>query len=308
MSLFTKKDDKEGNVGIGKLPDDLMPVLDKLSNEYYTQIPDKNATVYHTYYYNLEPPLKELFDKIQNDVFWNEICDNSPKYKNILDGVVEMNELYYSNPSPNFNKVNLYGVAANLIPHRDCILFNFQGIRLYRVIIGLTEGNDDTITHFINHKLEHKINKGDYMIFDFDRTLHQVKKTKKTKTPRILIKLHFIVCDWENYSIEYVYFVKSFYICYYYVARYTEEIGSDPTTFMGFFYGLLWEYPFYSISKYGILSCFVCLIFLQNRILKTEFILANTYKFVTNASLGIFLLYLSVVTFYWIRYKLFGIR
>jgi len=267
MSLFTKKDDKEGNVGIGKLPDDLMPVLDKLSNEYYTQIPDKNATVYHTYYYNLEPPLKELFDKIQNDVFWNEICDNSPKCKNILDGVVEMNELYYSNPSPNFDKMNLYGVAANLIPHRDCILFNFQGIRLYRVIIGLTEGNDDTITHFINHKLEHKINRGDYMIFDFDRTLHQVKKTKKTKTPRILIKLHFIVCDYENYSIQYVHFVKSFYICYYYVARYTEEIGSDPTSFMGFFYGLLWEYPFYSISKYGVLSCFVCLVFLQNRIL-----------------------------------------
>jgi hypothetical protein len=31
------------------------------------------------------------------------------------------------------------------------------------------------------------------MIFDFDKTLHQVKKTGQQETPRILLKLHFIV-------------------------------------------------------------------------------------------------------------------
>jgi len=307
-SLFTKKDEKDGNVGIGKIPENLLPDLDKLSNEYYLQIPNKDATIYHTYYNDLDTQLKELFDKIQNDAFWNKICDNSPKCTYTFERVIEMNELYYSNPSPDFEKRNLYGVAANLIPHRDCILFNFRGIHLYRVIIGLTEGNHDTITHFINHNLEHKINRGDYMIFDFDRTLHQVKKENKNKTPRILLKLHFIVCDLDNCSKEYIYFVKCFYVCYYYIARYTEEIGSDPTTFMGFFYGLLWEYPFYSISKYGVSVCFLLLTLLQNKVFETEFMLANTYKFVTNDILGISLLYLSVVSFFWIRYKLFGIR
>jgi hypothetical protein len=41
-SIFTHKDDIEGKVGIGKLPDELQPILDDISKEYYNIIPDKN--------------------------------------------------------------------------------------------------------------------------------------------------------------------------------------------------------------------------------------------------------------------------
>jgi hypothetical protein len=255
--IFTYRSAIDGKVGIGQLPVHLHPSLDLLANEYGHMIPNKASTTYHHYYNSLKESntlLRQSFDHIQTDPFWRKICDGTPGC--IMHNVVEMNEIYYSNPKPHFTNMNLYGAAANLIPHRDCVLFNFDGIRFYRVIIGLTENNHDTITEFIRPQIEHKINKGDYMIFDFDKTLHQVKKTGITETPRILLKLHFIVCENCKYSEFYVYSITHFYKLYYYVARYTEQIGTDPTTFMGFFYGLLWEYPFYPEFKYVVFFLF----------------------------------------------------
>ena len=236
-SLFTHRNEKEGKVGIGKVPIELHSILNDMSNEYVYKIPDKSMTTFHTYYNDLTGKLKENFDKIQYDQFWNQICDNNEKC--IKQCITEMNEIYYSNPKPNFEKQNLYGAAANLIPHKDCILFNFNGICFYRIIIGMTDSNNDTSTVFIHFGLEHKINKGDYMIFDFDKTLHQVKKTGHQETPRILLKLHFIVCENGEHSENYVKFVALFYKYYYYIARYTEQIGTDPKTFLGFFFWII---------------------------------------------------------------------
>jgi hypothetical protein len=185
--LFTYRDKIEGKVGIGKLPNELVSILDDISNEYYNILPDKSSSTYHTYYNDLTSKLKEKFDKIQYNKFWDGICENTNCIKHC---VTEMNEIYYSNPKPNFEKQNLYGAAANLIPHRDCILYNFNGIRFYRIIIGLTDSNNDTLTEFINLNLEHKINRGDYMIFDFDRTLHQVKKSGHVSPTPGLISLN----------------------------------------------------------------------------------------------------------------------
>jgi hypothetical protein len=52
-SLFTYRDEKEGKVGIGKLPTTLQSILGDISNEYYNTIPDKRSTTYHTYYNHL---------------------------------------------------------------------------------------------------------------------------------------------------------------------------------------------------------------------------------------------------------------
>jgi hypothetical protein len=268
-NIFLYRNNIEGNVGIGKLPFTLYPILENIAEKYNAIIPNKNDTTFHTYYSHLNSSLKTNFDTIQYHHFWKDIC-LSPE-KCIIQNVIEMNELYYSNPKPNFNKTNLYGAAANLIPHKDCILFNFDGIRFYRVIIGLTENNEDTITEFINFGIEHKINKGDYMIFDFDRTLHQVKKLWAKETPRILLKLHFIVCENCKYSAEYVTAVSYFYIAYYYVARYTEQIGTDPTTFIGFLFGLLWEYPFHSKFGYILLTGYLTNLLFLNKICKVQF-------------------------------------
>ena len=320
MSIFTHWDMHEGNIGIGRLPFSLLSPLSNIAQEYYHFIPDLSKTTYHTYYTDLVGDLKTNFDTIQNNPFWDGICDGVAEWNNgksdrpcIMKPVVEMNEIYYSNPKPDFQKTFLYGAAANLVPHRDCILYNFNRIQFYRIIIGLTDNNNDTITEFIHFQQEHKINKGDYMIFDFDKTTHQVKKTGDAETPRILMKLHFIVC--ENcdhvYSDFYVDFVAYFYKGYYYIARYTEQIGTDPTTFIGFFFGIMWEYPLHMY-----MTPISSMIDLQP-IVKyyapiSLVVYARSNHYIRNGILGlssdIFLAYLFIVSLFYFRYFFFGLR
>lgn len=253
LTLFTHTDDKKGFIGTGILPINLFKTLTDILKEFVPLIPDTSKTTFHIYYTNLRDSLKENFDKIQTHSIWNGICNDKGRSKCILRPVKEMNEIYYSNPKPKFEtNTRLYGAAANLLPHKDCILFNFIGIRFYRVIIGLTSNNTDTITHFIDYNISHYINKGQYIIFDFDRTFHKVIKTGLTETPRVLLKLHFIVCRNCIFSERYVNFVACFYKYYYYIARYTEQIGTDPTSWVGVFIGMLWEWPFYPSFKYTI--------------------------------------------------------
>ena len=255
---YTHRHTKDGNVGIGKLSSQYSNVLNNIAKEYLSIVPDITATTHHKYYTDLKGLLKTEFEKIQFAEFWQGLrigaFEKEESFASVLENVIEMNEVYYSNPKPNFANGPLYGAAANLIPHKDCILFNFPGIRVYRVIISATEGNCDTVTEFITHNVERHMNRGDYMVFDFDRTLHQVKKTGQLPTPRILLKLHFLTLDMKYarpHYVTYIYlrFAYSCYVLYYRVARYTEQLGTDPTTFIGFFFGILWEYPFYPVYR-----------------------------------------------------------
>lgn len=300
--------DNDGMVGIGKLPDALLPTLEAIFKEYCHIIPNKNSTTYHTYCTDLRENLKENVDKIQYATFWGNIG----AYNQIMRPVVEMNEIYYSNPTPNFEQTQLYGAAANLIPHRDCVLYRFAGIHFYRVIIGLSNNNDDTTTVFIRHKLEHKINRGDYMIFDFDKTLHRVKKTGKQNTPRMLMKLHYVVCDKPHFSENYMAVVTWFYKTYYYIARYTEQIGTEPDTFVGFFWGLLWEWPFYASFKYAVGATFAGNMVVLNNIYPAIRIGENgiyaTSTLVSWSLMNMLALYLGIVTCFYFRYIFFGIR
>ena len=300
--MFTHGNEKEGKVGIGKLPETLRPILDDLATEYMGVVPDKSSTTHHTYYRDLNAHLKHLFHHIQYHFFWDQICDSVTGC--IQKCVTEMNEIYYSNPKPGFEKGNLYGAAANLIPHRDCLLFHFSGISFYRVIIGLTDGNNDTLTRFVNLNLAHKINRGDYMIFDFDRTLHQVIKLGQQETPRILLKLHFIVCENCQNSGAYIKFAEYCYRSYYYVARYTEQLGTDPTTFAGFFFGLAWEWPFYSEFKYAVGIVFATNMVVVNRVYRVN----TVTKMVAYSFRNMVGLYLLAVTFYYLRYLLLGVK
>ena len=287
MELFsyTGRHPTDGNIGIGKLSSHILPEksipdkfisptgfhmlnqLENIATEYLSLVPDVSATTHHTYYTDLSASssIKANFERIQNSEFWQGLrqgaFDDPQSFAMILRNMVEMNEIYYSNPKPNFVAGPLYGAAANLIPHRDCILFYFPGIRVYRVIIGATDGNHDTVTEFITHGVERRLNKGDYMVFDFDRTLHQVRKTGNTPTPRVLLKLHFLVCDKQYVNLPFLWIYVKFaywcYVAYYRVARYTEQLGTDPKTFVGFFFGILWEYPFYPKVRYSVASTYL---------------------------------------------------
>jgi hypothetical protein len=146
------------------------------------------------------------------------------------------------------------------------------------------------------------------MIFDFDKTLHQVIKTGQQETPRILLKLHYIVCDSGNYSKEYVHLISYFYKIYYCVARYTEQLGTDPTTFVGFFFGLLWEWPFYKPFRYLVGLLFLKSIILLHTIYEIELTVENVPRLVMYSGANLSSLFLMAVFFYYARYKLFCIR
>jgi hypothetical protein len=146
------------------------------------------------------------------------------------------------------------------------------------------------------------------MIFDFDKTMHQVKKIGVSETKRILLKLHYIVCNNCVYSERYVEAVSYFYKIYYLVARYTEQIGTDPTTFMGFFYGILWEYPFYPSFYYSILFVFLTNLIFLNRILELKISRENIHKYIGYSLSNIGILYLHIVCFFYLRFIMTGIK
>ena len=304
-SIFTYRDEIEGKVGIGKLPDELQPILDDISKEYYNMIPDKNASTYHTWYDNMPYSLKMNVKKVQENEFWHKLCDGSEKCQKI--SACEMDELYYSNPKNNLNKINLYGASSNYDIHKDCI-FNFNGIKFYRIIIGLTDGNDNIITYFNNLDVGHKINSGDYIVFDFDKSTHQVIKDKQELTPRILLKIHYIVCENCKYSKEYVEQIKKLYLYYEYITRYIMKTGTDPETFYEFFMGLGCQYFYTPYIEYIILFIILITIIIIKFLFKIKLIYKNISKIIKYISLTLISIYLIIVFFYWIRYQIAGIR
>jgi hypothetical protein len=151
------------------------------------------------------------------------------------------------------------------------------------------------------------------MIFDFDKTTHQVKKTGQTETPRILMKLHFIVCEncTPGYGPSYVDFVAYFYKFYYYIARYTEQIGTDPTTFIGFFFGIMWEYPLHMYMTP--ISSIVDFHHVVKYYAPTSMVVyARSNHYIRNGVLGligdVFLAYVTIVSLFYFRYFFWGLR
>lgn len=314
MKFISSK--KDGKISIGFLPYYLFSDLSILSAYFYGKIPDRTKTTYHMYFSDVEQPIQPFLNNIMNDSFF-QFCDSN-KPNCIQKPINQMNEFYFSNPKPNFHKMNLYGAAANLIPHRDCILYNFYDIHVYRIIIGLSENsNHDVATHFLNFNKTHKIQYGDYIAFDFDKTVHQVIKISNQTTERSLLKLHYIVCE-NCGSHYYVDFVSLFYILYYRIARYTEQLGTDPDSFVGFFFGILWEYPFYKETKYVVLgvssSLFLYLHFryLEGNLGKKDGFIVNINHFnhlketCFFTFIYLFFFYLLFVFYFWISYLFFG--
>lgn len=304
-SLFTYRDDIEGKVGIGKLPNELQSILDDIKNEYYNIIPDKNASTYHTWYEDMSANIKSKIEQIQKHDFWNKLCDGNKKCVKLSAN--EMDELYYSNPKNNLDKINLYGASGNYDMHKDCI-YNFNGIKFYRIIIGLTDGNDNIITYFNNLDIGHKINTGDYIVFDFDKTTHQVIKDKQRLTPRILLKIHYIVCENCKHSKEYVKIIKNMYLYYEFITRYFMQVGTDPETLYQFFWGLFCQYYTNSYTKYIISFIILISVIILKFAFKVNLIYKNISKIIKYVSFLLLFIYLLIVIFYWLRYKLLGIR
>ena len=295
--FFTKEDKEEGKIGIGKLPDELHELISNLSNEYYELIPDKSKSTYHTWYKDMPEGIKEKVKKVQEHEFWKDFCDIDGK-KCVYKNVAEIDELYYSNPPKSLKNINLYGAISNYDIHRDSI-FNFDGIKMYRVLIGLTDGNKTITTYFNKFNEGKKINKNDYIVFDFDNTTHQVIKENEEKTPRILLKLHFIVSNNSKYNID---MIKNVYIVYEKITRYVMDTGTNPESYYEFFWGLICQFYYTKNSVFYVILYLLLLYVFVKDILKIK------NRICINTLILFVVSYLLIVFFYYMRYKLFLIR
>ena len=68
-NFFTFRDKIEGKVAIGKIPDNLKPILDDISDLYDKQIPNKEASTYHTWYDDMPISIKSKVEEIQKNNF-----------------------------------------------------------------------------------------------------------------------------------------------------------------------------------------------------------------------------------------------
>lgn len=304
-NIFSYRSKTEGKIGIGKIPKRLFKTLNNVCTEYKKLVPDENASTYHTWYGDLPEKLRNEVKVIQDDYFWHELCDDEDKC--IYINASEMDELYYSNPKNNLKKINLYGASGNYNIHKDCI-FNFDGIKFYRVLIGLTDGNDNIITYFNNIDVGHKLNKTDYIIFDFDKSSHQVIKEKDQMTPRILLKIHFIVCENCKYNRSYVELIKQFYLKYEFITRYFMQVGTDPRTFYQFYIGTFCQnYMNQNFSKILSLVLISIILFL-NKGMEIPIDMKNSIHIILYTIILLLFIQSIIATYYYSKFLLLGAK
>ena len=292
--VFTKCNKNQGKFGSGNIPPDLQGVTSSLAKQFHDIIPDEKKAnlTYHLWYDELPIHLKDLVNKVKTHPFWNSICESDTC---VFDNMSSMDELYYSRVPSKEVRGLLYGATTNYDLHVDGIM-SFPGISFYRVLIGLTNGNDNIETNFPILNESVYINKDQYVVFDFDKAHHQVIKHQNNSDYRILLKLHFCVCEKCMNKSLYLTTVEKIYILYEYVTRYIMKTGTNPTTYYQFFWGLIaylvnhapWILYLYVIGV-------VLAIILRTKIL---------VRIIVDVSI----VYLLVVFMFWLRYVIYKVR
>jgi hypothetical protein len=298
------------------LPEDLQSGLDDIARQYTEMIPDKNIRTHHAWYSDLPPELQHRFKAVRDHPFWQQLCDGSRSGSDtcVRLGTPEMDELYYSNPPPQLESSNLYGNSSNFYVHRDCYVLGFSRARFYRIVVGLTDGNNSVVTHFTELGASHKINKGDYLVFDFDRTFHRVTRDEDSNTntnsnsARMLLKIHFLVCEDCTYSPEYLEFVRQCYIYYDQVTRAIMRYSNDPESFGQFFVGLLVQTAMSPYLVFRSLALMIVVVATLYFFLGLRFRRRDFTRWALHLPLSVIVIHILRTMVYWIRYNVSGVR
>ena len=139
---------------------------------------------YHNFENNLPHEIKIAFDKIKNGTIMNNLKKTLKNYEII--NVIEMNEIYVASIGANgSDKV----FETN---HIDGIYALYPFCTLFRCLLGIV-GNTSIKTIF---SLDDKINTiktNNYLLFDYNRTCHYIKKYThiNDNSQRIMLKIHY---------------------------------------------------------------------------------------------------------------------
>lgn len=239
MTLFTIRSPTEGRFGIGSIPAELAPQLDAIAREFLDGMtPEaRTAATHHQWCRRLPPRLRAAVDAVRHHALWRQLADGPKAAVHDLDG---MDEIYYSR-APR-DRARLYGAAANYDLHVDGV-FAFPGISVYRVLVGLTE-NEHVETQFPRLGVGHRIGKGEFVVFDFDRARHRVVRLADAPADghRILLKLHYCVSTAGVLTAPYMWCVARAYGAYEVITRRVMDTGTDPRTPAQFAAGVLGQF------------------------------------------------------------------
>lgn len=301
MNFFKYKNEKKGGVAISKIPHELNQYIPTIKNLYLkeTKSYELNNTINHLWYSNGSYQLQKIIKKFQSHPYFKNLCNKQTNCK--IKNIEEMDEIMFSN-SQKINNINYYGATSNYKPHHDCEFckYIFKKTHVYRVLIGLTNNNKYVVTHFPEYNIGKTINYGDMIAFDFDKTLHEVINIdNKQVSPRILLKLHFLVCEEGELSENYLYFIKKFYTGYDRFLRIYTKIGTDPKYLYEFIIGLSCHFMYYPNIEKIICLYFILFYGFIKYINQYSFTLQNNYIIIKKSIQYLFVNYLIICIYYW---------
>lgn len=134
--------------------------------------------------------LLELVDQIRmHPMFKQMFCADGTEFCHV-ENLKEMDELYYSYPNYTGSDANMF-VSHYDGPYTKKIT---DYVRIYRFLIAITP-NTSVTTHFPNQDNAVTLDFGDYVGWDYNNELHFVSGMAEQGKPRILLKIHFAICN-----------------------------------------------------------------------------------------------------------------
>ena len=181
------------DVHVGRISSDMIPDLKEISALFQRLYPEevKKDKTFHVSVNDVaDKRLLELVNHVRmNPIFKHLFCADTSNMCHV-ENLTEMDEIYYSYP-------NYTGSDANMfISHYDgpYTIKITEYVRVYRFLIAITP-NSTVSTHFPHKDQAVTLDFGDYVGWDYNNELHFVSGFAQVGKPRILLKIHFAVCD-----------------------------------------------------------------------------------------------------------------
>ena len=177
------------------------------------------ASFPHSLEEEVENANKKFINKKIPKYYLNEI---NPVVDNIISSFLSNNKNLKSKRVINIDELYFTNNSMDNISESDYVVDNYHidgffpniGINTYRLLITYQQSeNDNSKTDFILENCKTK--NTNYVIFDFNSQVHRAMLDKNSKTPRVLLKFHFITYN-KNIPLfivnNYIRLLEKFYI------------------------------------------------------------------------------------------------
>ena len=165
------------------------------------------SCTHHEYEENVPENIKESIAQLKYGSVIKCLYEKYPESQ--ISPITEMNELYISYvDSDGSDKVFE-------TPHIDGIFYFLPWCKIYRCILAI-QGNKTVSTNFPTINVNKILKTGDFLGFDYNRDIHYIQQIQTgiaDTTPRIIIKLHYIVVP-KNTKLWLIEFYKKINIRY----------------------------------------------------------------------------------------------